>query len=111
MIQFIDVAGDVLCDNESLAYIQMARSGMEMDESGNLLIATTASSYATILINGEKVVLRPSSFLRIRGESTWLDRHSETWKSDAKLFIGGIWKHVAGAPRDPGGGTVGGVRG
>jgi hypothetical protein len=107
------VQGDVLVDDIRKRYTQMATSGLELDETGNYLIATTQTSSAQIHVNGKIFSLGQSSFLRI-GHSgrTWLDRHYESWTRDARVFIGRLWYRIAGDPRDPDEGSGGGgIRG
>jgi hypothetical protein len=110
MIQIMMAQGDVLVEDKKKAYTQMARPGMMLDEGGNYLIATTATSRAQIMVNGQLIKLEPSSFLRLRGDQSWWDRHTEHWRGDAKLFLGRLWARVAKiAPDDAKGG--GGIRG
>jgi hypothetical protein len=114
MIRFMMVQGDVLVDDPKNGYRQMARSGMELDESGSYLIATTPHSTAQIAVAGRIISLAQSSFLRVSRARTWHDTHNVGWSRDAKLFIGKLWSQIAGDGRDPGDvgtGGGGGVRG
>jgi len=108
MIQITTVQGDVLVEDAKKGYTEMARGGMTLDAMGNYLIATTATSRVDITVNGEVVKLGPSSFLRIRGDQTWWERHTEYWARDVKKFLGRIWVRVARDRPDlgPGGGGV-----
>lgn len=112
MIKFSEVSGPVLVSDVERGYNQMAEDKLELDEHGNYLIATTTGSSAKVSINGKSVALGSSSFLRVRGNRSWLDRHAEMWTSDMRVFLGKLWKRVAGDPRDPGGANATiGVRG
>jgi hypothetical protein len=114
MIRFVTVQGDVLVDDAKNQYSQMATSGLELDGTGNYLIATTQNSSAQIHVNGKTISLDRSSFLRIGRDRTWVSSHYFSWQRDFRVFIGKIWSIVANDPRDPdppayGGG--GGIRG
>ena len=116
MIRFLSVNGNVIVDDVKNRYSQMATSGLELDETGDYLIATTQTSSAQIHVGGGVISLGQSSFLRIgRGGKTWMDRHHESWNRDIKLFVGRLWYRIAGDPRNPdwnsGGSGSGGVRG
>jgi len=115
MIRIQTVAGNVIVDDVKSGLRQMARSGMELDDRGNYLIATAEKSSAEIIApNGQSISLKEKSFLRIRGDRTWLERHTIQWNRDMRTFCGRLWSRIAGDGRDPGdsgpsGG--GGVRG
>lgn len=113
MVRFLMVQGDVIVDDKKNSYFQMARSGLELGDDGNYLIATTESSKASFLVDGHPISLGPSSFIRISRDQTWLDKHRTPWTRDVKFFLGKIWSRIAGDPRDPdeGSGGGGGIRG
>jgi|SRR5208283_1265932 len=111
MTCIVSVNGEVLVDDALRKYSQMAASGLWLDATGNYLIATTATSSATVMINGKMIILGPSSFLRVRGDRSWWDSHHETWNKDFRLFIGRLWARVANDPRDEDVNAAVGVRG
>ncbi len=112
MIQITTVQGDVLVEDAKKGYTEMAQSGMTLDTMGNYLIATTQTSRADIMANGQLIKLGPSSFLRIRGDRTWWEKHTESLTAgNVKLFLGRIWARLARDHPDLGPGGGGGIRG
>jgi hypothetical protein len=114
MIRFLTVQGDVLVDDVKNRSSQMATSGLELDETGNYLIATTQNSSAQINANGKIISLGQSSFMRVgRRGDPWVESHHQTWQRDFKTFIGKLWSLIDRDPRNPdwGGSGGGGVRG
>ncbi len=100
MIRIVVVRGDVLVDDASSHYSQMATAGLELPTSGNYLIATTQNSSATLLLNGKAFNLGPNSFMRVRGDLTWWARHQQYWSRDVRLFVGQLWAKIAKDPRE-----------
>jgi hypothetical protein len=112
MIHLQQVQGNVVVDDIKNGYTQQARNGMELDTGGNYLIVTAQNSSVKLSANGQDFSLGASSFIRINGTKTWLDRHMESWSRDSKIFIGKLWARIQHDPRDPGTGNgVVGVRG
>ena len=113
MIEITVIQGDVLVEDRMKGYSEMAWDGMTLDEGGNYLIVTTPTSRADVTIDGKVVNLPPSSFMRIRGDRSWWERHKEQWSGDSKLFLGRLWARLARDPREqPGGSNASiGVRG
>ena len=112
MIRFTGVFGNVLIEDKKNHYSQMARNGMDLDETGDYLIVTTENSAAVINAFGDYINLPPSHFLRLDKNRKWKDSHYYRGR-DFKLIIGKIWFKIAGDPRnwDPGGSGGGGIRG
>lgn len=100
MIQVTGVHGDVLVQDVKNQYMQMATTGMRLDPMGSYLIVTTSASRAELLAGGGRVSLPPSSMMRIRGDRTWWERHSEAWSGDVKLFFGRLWAKIAREHKD-----------
>lgn len=100
MLKILAVHGDVLVDDASNHYSQPAQSGMVLNPCGNFLIVTSFASSARILVGGQVINLQASSFLRIRADRSWWDRHRERWSKDTKRFLGRLWALVARDPRD-----------
>jgi hypothetical protein len=113
MIKFANVHGEVLVDDVTTHHSQSATSGLQLDSGGkhNYLIATTRTSSADVEINGKTIKLGTSSFLRVRGDQSWWDRHSEMWFKDLKRSVGRLWAHVAKDRREQDSGGGGGIRG
>ncbi len=111
MMQITTVQGNVLVEDRKKGYTEMARSGMTLDALGDYLIATTPTSRAQLMVNGQTVELPPSSFLRIGRGRTLSERHNESWTGDVKLFVGKIWARLARDYPDLGSGGGGGIRG
>jgi hypothetical protein len=102
MIRFLTVQGDVLVDDVKNRSSQMATSGLELDETGNYLIATTQNSSAQINANGKIISLGQSSFMRVgRRGDPWVESHHQTWQRDFKTFIGKLWSLIDRDPRNP----------
>jgi hypothetical protein len=98
MIIFMKVDGQVLVEDKKKQTRQLATSGMQLlSDQGNYLIASTQSSSAELLVNGKTFFLKPSSFIRVRGDRSWWDRHSEMWCHDLRLFSGRLWTKVQAA--------------
>jgi hypothetical protein len=55
--------------------------------------------------------LGPSSFLRVRGNRSWWQKHGEPFTGDVKLFVGKVWARVARERPDDGPNVGVGVRG
>lgn len=112
MIHIQQVQGNVVVDDIKNGYTQQARSGMELDLGGNYLIATAQNSSLKLSISGKDFSLGASSFIRINGTRTWIDRHLESWSRDSRIFIGKLWARIHNDPRDPGTGNAAvGIRG
>jgi len=114
MINITMVNGDVLVEDRKNCSTQMARTGMKLATPGNYLIATTPTSRADIMLDGQLVKLPPGSFLRVLPDQrTRWESHKEAWTGDAKLYLGKIWARLARDSRDPyaGRNAVVGVRG
>ena len=102
MIKFLSVQGNVVVDDVKNRYTQQARNGMELDVGGNYLIATAQNSSVKLSVNGQDFSLGASSFIRINGSKTWIDRHMESWSRDSRIFIGKLWARICNDPRDVG---------
>ena len=112
MIHIQQVQGNVVVDDVKNRYTQQARNGMELDVGGNYLIATAQNSSVKLSMNGQDFSLGASSFIRINGTRTWMDRHMESWSRDSRIFIGKLWARIANDPRDVGtDNAVVGIRG
>ena len=113
MIRFWRVDGEVLVDDRTRCQSRLATMGLELDSAGDYLIATTHTSSASVEVNGKTINLGPRSFLRVRGNQSWWDRHSEVWVKDFKRAMGRLWARIERHPREKllGGGGGGGIRG
>jgi hypothetical protein len=94
MIHIQQVQGNVVVDDVKNRYTQQARNGMELDVGGNYLIATAQNSSVKLSVNGQDFSLGASSFIRINGTKTWIDRLLESWSRDSRIFIGKLWARI-----------------
>jgi len=113
MVRILIVQGDVLVEDRTQGYLQMARNGMVLPDRGDCLVVTNTTSRAQIDIGGKIIQLEPSSYLRLRPDGrTWWDRHGLPPGGDTRLWIGRIWAAMGGPTADSGGpNAVIGVRG
>ncbi len=114
MIRILSVQGDVLVDDRKRGYQHMAREGMILDEGGEYLIATNATSSANIDVgSGEAVRLGPLSFLtNSPGRGRRSGRHGLSPGGDMRRWLGLIWvKMGGGCCDDDEGRSGGGIRG
>jgi hypothetical protein len=113
MIRILSVQGDVLVDDRTHGYLQMARNGMVLPDRADCLVATNTVSRAQIDVGGRIIQLEPSSFLRLRSDGrTWWERHGILPGGDTRLWLGRIWAAMGGPTGDTQGPNVAvGVRG
>jgi hypothetical protein len=117
MIHFIHVVGDVRVDDKKGQRTLAPSSGMTMRFKGaDCLIATGNSGRATITVQGNQVVLKEKSFLRIRPDGrSFAQKHWENFKGDWRLFFGRLWaiamRKVGTERREVTGSGGGGIRG
>jgi hypothetical protein len=111
MIRITNVQGDVIVDDQKLRYRAPAHIGMTLSLNGDYLIVTTPTSRAEFDIDGQPMKLGPSSFLRVRGNRSWWQKHGEPFTGDVKLFVGKVWARVARERPDDGPNVGVGVRG
>ena len=93
MIRILSVQGDVLVDDKRRGYQQVAHNGMVLEAGGDYLVATNATSRASIDLGGSRVIkLEPLSFLHVgpAGKPRW-DRHGLWPSGDVRLWLGRLW--------------------
>ncbi len=112
MIRILMVQGDVLVDDKERGYMQMAKMGLVLPDRGNYLIATNATSRASIDVGGKIVLLEPSCGLRVRPDGrSWWERHGLAPGGDSRLWLGRVWAKMGGTTKDDTLGGGGGIRG
>lgn len=113
MIRIVNVQGDVLVEDKRRGYQEMARGGMILEDGGDYLVATNATSGATIDVGtGETVRLGPLSFFTCGPHrKTWWGRHGLAPSGDMRRWLGLIWMRLGGECRDDSVSGGGGIRG
>jgi hypothetical protein len=93
MIKFTRVTGDVVVDDRRGRQTLAASTGMEMPSHGaNCIIATVDGGHATLFLEGKRVDLGPSSFIRIQPDGrSFLQKHRERVAKGSKLALGRLW--------------------
>jgi hypothetical protein len=94
MFKFQLVQEDVIIEDRKNRYCEMARNGLELDESGDYLVATDQNSKAEILAGGGIVNLRSRSYMLISRNRSRIGERYFTWTRDVKIFLGKIWSHI-----------------
>jgi hypothetical protein len=113
MIRILSVQGEVLVDDKRRGYQQMARAGMILEDGGDYLVATNASSSVHIDTGtGETVRLGPLSFFTFGPHRrTWWGRHGLAPGGDMRRWLGLIWAKMGGECKDDMISGSGGIRG
>lgn len=119
MIRFRTIQGDVIVLDLKNGYCEMARSGMELPESGKYeyVIVTTRTSSAQVEAADRTISIGQSKALLVAHNRIREASHNvEGSRGGIRLFLGRVWSRIHQALGgndhwDEGGGGGGGIRG